>query len=95
MAPFFANASCDPFTERDARCEHGSYVTYAVDVRSAEDVASTLKFAKSKNIRIVIRNTGHDWNGKSTGAGALAIWTHNLKDIKVLNRTWAPLPDGT
>ncbi|KAF7192638.1 FAD-linked oxidoreductase patO [Pseudocercospora fuligena] len=85
MAPYFANASCDPFTERDARCEHGTYVRYAVDVHSAEEVSATLEFAKSKNIRIVIRNTGHDWNGKSTGAGALAIWTHNLKDIKVFD----------
>ncbi|PWY66520.1 hypothetical protein BO94DRAFT_551492 [Aspergillus sclerotioniger CBS 115572] len=27
------------------------------------------------------KNTGHDFNGKSTGAGALGVWTHNLKDI--------------
>ena len=27
------------------------------------------------------RLTGASYNGKSTGAGALAIWTHNLKSI--------------
>lgn len=27
-------------------------------------------------------NTGHDFNGKSTGPGALSLWTHNLKDIE-------------
>ncbi|KXS95039.1 hypothetical protein AC578_143 [Pseudocercospora eumusae] len=85
MAPYFANASCDPFTERSSRCEYGTYVRYAVDVGSAEQVAATLEFAKSKNIRVVIRNTGHDWNGKSTGAGAVAIWTHHLKDIQVFD----------
>ena len=85
MAPFFANASCDPFTERDAPCSYGTYVRYAVDVRSAADVAATLDFVKARNIRVVIRNTGHDWNGKSTGAGAVALWTHHLKDIEVFD----------
>lgn len=27
-----------------------------------------------------MKNTGHDFGGKSTGAGALNVWTHNLKD---------------
>jgi hypothetical protein len=33
-------------------------------------------------LRLVIKNTGHDFSGKSGGAGALSIWTHNLKDVK-------------
>ena len=40
-----------------------------------------IAFAASKNIRLVIRNTGHDYLGRSTGAGSLAVWTHHLKDI--------------
>lgn len=85
MAPFFANRSCDPFTGRDAQCVLGTYVRYAVRVTCAEDVAKTLEFAKQANIRIVIRNTGHDYNGKSTGAGSIGIWTHHLKDIKIFD----------
>jgi len=27
-------------------------------------------------------NTGHDFNGKSTGPGTLSLWMHHLKDIK-------------
>jgi hypothetical protein len=30
------------------------------------------------------RTPAHDFNGKSTGAGALGIWTHNLKDIEYI-----------
>ncbi|KAF7589132.1 hypothetical protein BBP40_004737 [Aspergillus hancockii] len=30
---------------------------------------------------LIIRNTGHDYLGKLTGAGAVAIWTHHLKNI--------------
>lgn len=86
MAPFFANRSCDPFTERSAGCVLGSYVQYTVNVSCVDDaprfVAAGLKFANDRNIRLVIRNTGHDYNGKSTGAGALGLWMQNLKNIE-------------
>lgn len=84
MAAFFANESCDPFTDRAAQCVVGSYVQYAVNASGASDYVETLAFAKELNIRLVIRNTGHDYLGKSTGAGSLALWTHHLKDIDVL-----------
>ena len=85
MAPFFANQSCDPFLPRSARCDIGTYVSYAVNVTGPEDVSRTLSFVAYHNIRLVIRNTGHDYNGKSTGAGALAVWMHHLKDIEFLD----------
>ncbi|OTA53870.1 FAD binding domain-containing protein [Hypoxylon sp. EC38] len=81
MAPFFANMSCDPFTPRNAQCVIGSYVQYAINTSSIDDYRSALTFVRKHNIRLVIRNTGHDYMGKSTGAGALAIWTHHLKNI--------------
>ncbi|KAK3939574.1 hypothetical protein QBC46DRAFT_262899 [Diplogelasinospora grovesii] len=86
MAPFFANQSCDPFTAESKPCTLGNYVRYAVDVRTPGDVAAAIKFAQDNNIRFVIRNTGHDYIGRSTGAGALSVWTHNLKDIEF--KTW-------
>ena len=85
MAPFFANQSCDPFLPRSARCVVGTYVGYAVDVTSPDDVSKTLAFATKNNIRLAVRNTGHDYNGKSTGTGALAVWMHHLKDIEFLD----------
>jgi hypothetical protein len=85
MAAFFANSSCDPFTSPSAQCVVGSYVQYTVNATSARDYQRALEFVQEHNIRLVIRNTGHDYYGKSTGAGALGIWTHNLKDMKVLD----------
>ncbi|KAM0326318.1 hypothetical protein ACHAQA_006918 [Verticillium albo-atrum] len=81
MQTFFANQSCDPFTDRTKPCTLGNYVSYAVDVECSSDVARALKFAKANNLRVVVRNTGHDFLGRSTGAGALAIWTNHLKSI--------------
>ncbi|KAF3001074.1 hypothetical protein E8E14_001248 [Neopestalotiopsis sp. 37M] len=85
MAPFFANQSCDPWQPQSRPCELGNYVAYAVDVAGVEDVQATIAFARDKNIRLVIRNTGHDFNGRSTGAGALAVRTHGLKDIDFID----------
>ncbi|KAL9946053.1 hypothetical protein D7B24_000603 [Verticillium nonalfalfae] len=81
MQTYFANQSCDPFTDRAKPCTLGNYVSYAVDVECSSDVARALKFAKANNLRVVVRNTGHDFLGRSTGAGALAIWTNHLKSI--------------
>ncbi|KAI0844755.1 FAD-binding domain-containing protein [Daldinia vernicosa] len=89
MAPFFTNNSCNPFSEPDTTCSLGNYVTYAVEATDAADYQKVLEFSSSHNIRLVIRNTGHDYNGKSTGAGGLALWTHNLKskELKQYNST--------
>jgi hypothetical protein len=60
-------------------------VNYAINVTSASDVAAGIKFAKNNNIRLVIKNTGHDFLGRSTGAGSLSLWTHYLKDLTFLD----------
>ncbi|KAF4457088.1 putative isoamyl alcohol oxidase [Fusarium austroafricanum] len=86
MAPLFANQSCDPFQPRGKPCTLGNYVRYAVNATSADDVIAAVNFAREKNVRLVIRNTGHDYLGRSTGAGALAVWTHYLKVTEVI--TW-------
>ncbi|KAK4951391.1 hypothetical protein LTR10_010365 [Elasticomyces elasticus] len=85
MAPFFTNNSCDPFLPRNASCSLGNYVSYAVNASCASDFQKAIAFIRHHNIRLVIRNTGHDYNGKSTGAGALAIWTYHMKDIDIVD----------
>lgn len=84
MAPFFANQSCDPFQPRDRPCELGNYVRYAVNASGPQDIQIAVGYAAARNIRLVIRNTGHDYLGRSTGAGSLAVWTHYLKDINYI-----------
>ena len=84
-APWWANASCDPFAAEVGKCELGTYIRYAVNATGADDYLETIRFVKKHNIRLVIRNTGHDYLGKSTGANALGLWTHNLKDIEFID----------
>ncbi|KAF9773528.1 hypothetical protein IL306_008635 [Fusarium sp. DS 682] len=87
MQNWFANQSCDPFVTKDKPCTLGNYVSYAVKVSDARQVAAAVQFANYYNIRLVVRNTAHDYFGRSTGAGGLAIWTHHLKNAEVVQ--WA------
>ncbi|KAF2188494.1 putative isoamyl alcohol oxidase [Zopfia rhizophila CBS 207.26] len=78
MSTWFQNNSCTPFGDSSAPCDLGNYVSYSIDVRSVQDVQAGLEFAQSRNVRLVVKNSGHDFYGKSTGKGALSLWVHNL-----------------
>ncbi|KAI9677986.1 MAG: hypothetical protein M1822_008094 [Bathelium mastoideum] len=85
MALWFTNDSCNPFTDAGSRCTIGNYNTFAVNATSIADYQTALTFTKRHTIRLTIRNTGHDYFGKSTGLGAVSIWTHNMKEIKIID----------
>lgn len=61
MAPFFANQSCDPWTPASRPCTLGNYVSYSVNATSAADIIEAVNFVRQHNIRLVIRNTGHEY----------------------------------
>jgi hypothetical protein len=50
-----------------------------IEVRSVKDVQSALAFVKRTKIPLVVKNSGHDHKGRSSGVGALALWMERLK----------------
>ncbi|KAE9396602.1 FAD binding domain protein [Gymnopus androsaceus JB14] len=82
MDAVFLNKSCDPFTPRESPCYIGSYVQYAVNVSEPNHIVKTIDFARKHNMRFVVKNTGHDYMGRSTGAGAISVWMHHLKETE-------------
>lgn len=85
MSPLFQGATCQPQNAATGgKCEIGGFPLYSVDVSNVAQVQLAVNFARNLNLRLVVHNTGHEFLGKSTGAGALSIWTHNLKSIKVI-----------
>ena len=70
------------FLGNDVECEVGGYPEYSVNVTNVAQIQLAVNVARELNLRLVIKNTGHDFGGKSTGKGALNIWTHHLKDTK-------------
>ncbi|KAL6862000.1 FAD-binding domain-containing protein [Trichoderma novae-zelandiae] len=84
LSMYFENYTCDPFTPRSTPCTLGNYASYVINVTGAGDVQAGISFAKKNNIRLVIKNTGHDYLGKNTGKGGLTFWTHNLKSTQYI-----------
>lgn len=54
---------------------------YSVLAETESDFQATIKFAHDHNLRLVVKNTGHDWYGRSAAGGSLLLWTHQLKNI--------------
>ncbi|CAG9982815.1 unnamed protein product [Clonostachys byssicola] len=93
MAYPFTNNTCNPFLGPDVPCTPGYIVSYTVNATDVTHIQAALKFAQNHNIRLVIRNSGHDYLGKSTGAFALAIWTQHLKSIDLISQYQDPSSD--
>jgi hypothetical protein len=55
-----------------------------VAARTVAQVQLAVNFARNTNLRLVIKNTGHDFLAKSTGKDALNIWTHNLNEVQLI-----------
>ncbi len=43
-------------------------------------IKAGVDFARENNVRLVVRNTGHDFLGRSTGWGSLVINTHGFRE---------------
>ena len=67
-----------------ATCTVGGYPLYVVNARNTWDVQAAVNFARNKNIRLVVKNTGHDFSGKSSGSHSLSIRTHQFKGIAII-----------
>lgn len=65
-------------------------MSYAIAIDNGRtapsDVAAGIKFAKDNNIRLVVKNTGHDYAGRSTGKGALSIWMAKNQGHTIIRR---------
>ncbi|KAI6753925.1 hypothetical protein HG530_013101 [Fusarium avenaceum] len=91
----WSNAGCIPVFENgtsiygdpgagERGCSNDVLPAYVVNATTTDHVAATLKFAAEKNIRLVIKNTGHADDGRNLGSSSLSIWTHNLKGIELI-----------
>ncbi|KAL3474584.1 hypothetical protein BJX99DRAFT_174699 [Aspergillus californicus] len=88
----FGSSIPDLVTPVTRACYQGSVPSKYVDARSVENIQRTLAFARVNDLRLVVKNTGHDYTGRSSGAGALALWTHNIQPPMTLKRDF--IPDG-
>ncbi|KAJ7582378.1 FAD-binding domain-containing protein [Mycena floridula] len=66
-------------------CSQGSIPQFAINVTTAADVIAAFKFSKATGVPVMVKNTGHDYKGRSSAPGTLALWVHGLKSIQLKN----------
>ncbi|KAE8824776.1 hypothetical protein PTNB85_09540 [Pyrenophora teres f. teres] len=85
MWPIYQGRTCMPKNDTTGlACTMGAYPEYAVKVTNVAQIQLAINFVRATNIRLVIKNTGHCYLGKSTGSGALSLWMHNMDQIDFL-----------
>ena len=55
----------------------------AVRARNAQDVAHAVNFARTHNLRVVVKGGAHSYLGTSSAPDSLLIWTRSLNDIRL------------
>ncbi|KAI6024238.1 hypothetical protein EDC04DRAFT_2934018 [Pisolithus marmoratus] len=74
-------SACYLNTSLGVPCEQGSVPVIGVDARTPQDIQAAVSFALRYNIKLVVKNTGHDYLGRSAGRGSFVVWTHKMKNI--------------
>ncbi|KAJ7651149.1 FAD-binding domain-containing protein [Roridomyces roridus] len=68
----------NPEANNGISCELGGVAEFYIDVHNPGDVQAAYLFAAKTNTPLSIKNTGHDFMGRSHRRGSLGLWTHNL-----------------
>ena len=56
---------------------------YAVAANATGDVVAAVKFARAKNLRLVVKGGGHSYQGTSNAPDSLLVWTRRMNAITV------------
>ena len=62
---------------------------FAVAAESAQDVAAAVDFARTHDVRLVVKGTGHDYLGRSNAPDSLLVWTHRMRSV-VFDQAFRP-----
>lgn len=90
MLTYSTNDTCRPEGNLSNTCTLGNYPVYVLLATTKAHVKAGIDFARQNNIRLVIRNTGHDMIGRSTGWGSLVINTHSFQSVEWISNYSGP-----
>ncbi|KAJ5152750.1 uncharacterized protein N7482_009228 [Penicillium canariense] len=68
------------------------YFQNQISTRLKVDIVAGLDFAHEHNVRLVIKNTGHDFAGKSASKASLSLWMHNVNTTEIILNLTLTLP---
>ncbi|KAJ5463258.1 FAD-bindingtype 2 [Penicillium sp. IBT 31633x] len=76
--------------QEPGECILGPAPVYTINATEPAELAAGIEFAQKNNVRLVIRNTGHDMLGKSEGYAGLQIWIKYIQKGIDFHETYAP-----
>ncbi|GBE81597.1 Uncharacterized FAD-linked [Sparassis crispa] len=71
----------DPKIVYNRTCEQGSIPPYSVQVSNAQEISAVVNWAVQNKVKTTVKNTGHDFLGRSTAPSTLQVWTHSMDSI--------------
>lgn len=78
------NYDADPKSlcfRNSTNCGAGSVPIFAVNASSPVHIQAGVLFARTHNLKVVVKSTGHDFLGRSTAKNSFLLWTRNLRNI--------------
>lgn len=86
FSPLYQGLTCQPPSRFDSgSCTLGGYPAYVIKAKTVSDIQCAINFARNDNLRLIVKNTGHDLIGKSLGYGSISVWTHGFKDVQYID----------
>ncbi|KAJ7621175.1 hypothetical protein FB45DRAFT_1062200 [Roridomyces roridus] len=95
---FTAGSRCGITANRTTPCGQGRVPAVGVNATTELDVQRALRFAYERNLKVHVKNTGHDFLGRGLGPGSLMIWTHHFRyqrfdaQFRYATGQWANFP---
>jgi FAD/FMN-containing dehydrogenase len=89
------NQQCYVESPRSVPCGQGRVSLYSAEVESAAHIQAAVNFAVTYNIKLAIKNSGHDFLGRSSAPDSLQISTYKMKNITVVDNFVPSVPSGT
>ncbi|KAJ7105713.1 FAD-binding domain-containing protein [Mycena epipterygia] len=71
----------DPFATQGKSCGQGEVPPYYINITVPSDVQAAFAFSAKTKVPLSIKNTGHDYLGRSRRRDSLGLWTHNLQTM--------------
>lgn len=71
----------NPTAYTNTSCRQGDLPSHYLEIQRVEDVIEAYKYAHCSGTKLSIKNSGHDFLGRSSGKDTLALWTRNLRSM--------------
>ncbi|KAK7214219.1 hypothetical protein V2G26_021397 [Clonostachys chloroleuca] len=91
IGPYPTSETCLPTINPEDTCLVGYLPEYVIMAETLEHIKTGgVDFARDRNLRLIVRNSGHDFMGLSVGAGALPINTYSFKGAEFMDKYDGP-----